>query len=147
MDQRGAGRSTPPAELRENNTWEVVEDIEKLRRHLGIDKWVVFGGSWGSTLSLAYSETHPDRVKALILRGICTLRRQELIWFNQKGAGHVYPDHWEDYVAPIPEVERDDLMSAYYRRLTGEIWVSFILYIFILWKYIYGWTEETREPR
>ena len=121
MDQRGAGRSTPPAELRENNTWEVVEDVERLRRHLGIDKWVVFGGSWGSTLSLAYSETHPDRVKALILRGICTLRRQELIWFNQKGASHVYPDHWEDYVAPIPEVERGDLMSAYYRRLTGEI--------------------------
>ncbi|XP_077978420.1 putative proline iminopeptidase [Glandiceps talaboti] len=120
FDQRGAGRSTPPAELKNNTTWHLVEDIEKIRQHLGIDKWVVFGGSWGSTLALSYAETHPDKVKALILRGIFTLRRKELLWFYQEGASHMFPDLWEQYVAPIPEVERHDFMSAYYRRLTGD---------------------------
>ncbi|XP_077978391.1 putative proline iminopeptidase [Glandiceps talaboti] len=120
FDQRGAGRSTPPAELKNNTTWHLVEDIEKIRQHLGIDKWVVFGGSWGSTLALSYAETHPDNVKALILRGIFTLRRKELLWFYQEGASHLFPDLWEQYVAPIPEVERHDFMSAYYRRLTGD---------------------------
>jgi len=119
FDQRGAGKSTPFACLEENTTWHLVEDIEKIRTHLGIDKWVVFGGSWGSTLALAYAETYPDRVKALVLRGIFTLRRKELLWFYQEGASFVYPDAWEKYLAPIPEVERHDMMSAYYRRLTG----------------------------
>lgn len=120
MDQRGAGESKPAAELKDNTTWHLVADIEKLREHLKIDKWVVFGGSWGSTLSLAYAETHPDRVKALVLRGIFTLRRSELVWYYQKGASHIFPDVWDKYLEPIPEVERHDLMSAYYRRLTGD---------------------------
>ncbi|XP_022310529.2 putative proline iminopeptidase isoform X2 [Crassostrea virginica] len=120
FDQRGSGKSTPSAELKENTTWDLVADMEKIREHYGIDKWVVFGGSWGSTLSLSYAETHPDRVKALVLRGIFTLRRRELLWFYQDGASFVYPDKWEDYIKPIPEVERGDIMSAYYRRLTSE---------------------------
>lgn len=120
FDQRGCGKSLPLACLKNNTTWHLVEDIEKLRQHLKIDKWVVFGGSWGSCLSLAYAQTHTERVKALILRGIFTLRRKELIWFYQEGASYIFPDFWEEYLAPIPLVERGDLMSAYYRRLTGE---------------------------
>ena len=120
LDQRGAGKSTPAAELRENTTWDLVEDIELVRKHLGIEKWVVFGGSWGSTLSLAYAETHPESVKALILRGIFTLRRKELLWFYQEGASFIFPDKWEGFLEPIPEVERFDLISAYYRRLTSD---------------------------
>lgn len=120
FDQRGCGRSTPHAELRENTTWDLVADIEKLREHLGIEKWVVFGGSWGSTLSLAYSQTHPDHVQGLILRGIFLLRRKELLWFYQEGTSFIYPDAWEKFLAPIPEAERHDLMSAYYARLTGD---------------------------
>eukprot|EP00042_Codosiga_hollandica_P026433 m.124962 g.124962 ORF g.124962 m.124962 type:complete len:385 (+) comp52193_c0_seq1:3-1157(+) len=119
LDQRGAGRSTPHACLEDNNTWSLVEDIEKLRVKLGIESWVVFGGSWGSTLSLAYAETHPSRVEALILRGIFLLRQEELLWFYQKGASFVFPDYWEPYLAQIPEDERADMISAYYRRLTG----------------------------
>ncbi|CAD5117356.1 DgyrCDS6136 [Dimorphilus gyrociliatus] len=119
MDQRGAGKSKPAAELRENTPKHLISDIETLRNHLGIDKWVVFGGSWGSTLSLLYAEAHPDRVKALILRGIFTLRRKEILWLYQEGASFVYPDHYEEYISVIPEVERHDLVSAYYRRLTG----------------------------
>ncbi|XP_045170391.2 probable proline iminopeptidase [Mercenaria mercenaria] len=119
MDQRGAGKSTPAAELRENTTWDLVADIEKLREKLGIKRWVVFGGSWGSTLAIAYAETHPERVKALILRGIFTLRRRELLWLNQDGASSFFPDAFEDYVKPIPEAERCDLIGAFYRRLTG----------------------------
>ncbi|KJE91919.1 proline iminopeptidase [Capsaspora owczarzaki ATCC 30864] len=118
FDQRGAGKSTPPACLEQNTTWDLVQDIEKLRTHLGIDKWVVFGGSWGSTLALAYAETHPDRVKALVLRGIFTLRRKELVFFYQEGADMIYADHFEKYKNEIPEGERGDLISAYYRRLT-----------------------------
>ncbi|KAK3105023.1 hypothetical protein FSP39_015399 [Pinctada imbricata] len=120
FDQRGAGKSQPSAELKENTTWDLVEDMEKLRRHLDIKKWLVFGGSWGSTLALAYAQTHPEKVKALVLRGIFTLRRRELLWFYQDGASLIYPDQWEGYVKPIPEVERGDIMSAYHRRLTSE---------------------------
>lgn len=120
MDQRGAGKSRPPAELRENTSQNLVEDIETLRKHLKIDKWVVFGGSWGSTLSLLYAEAHPERVKGLILRGIFTLRRKELLWTYQEGASNVFPDHFEDFLSVIPEVERFDMISAYYRRLTGD---------------------------
>ena len=116
-DQRGCGKSTPFSELRENTTWNLVADIEKLREHLGIDRWVVFGGSWGSTLSLAYAETHPDRCKALVLRGIFLLRRSELRWFYQQGASEIFPDAWEQYLAPIPPRERGDMMKAYYKRL------------------------------
>jgi len=120
FDQRGAGKSTPHASLEDNTTWHLVEDVEQLRKHLQIDRWVVFGGSWGSTLALAYAETYPEVVKALILRGIFTLRRKELLWFYQEGASFLFPEAWEGYLEPIPEVERGDLMSAYHRRLTGN---------------------------
>jgi proline iminopeptidase len=118
-DQRGCGRSTPFSELRENTTWNLVSDIEQLRVHLGIERWVVFGGSWGSTLSLAYAQTHPQRCKALVLRGIFLLRQSELEWFYQEGASQLFPDAWEDYLAPIPPRERGDMMKAYYKRLTS----------------------------
>ena len=120
FDQRGCGQSTPYAELRENTTWDLVGDIEKLRKKLKIDKWVVFGGSWGSTLALAYAQTHPDRCKGLILRGIFMLRTSEIRWFYQEGANHIYPDAWQEYLKPIPLEERGDLLTAYYRRLTSE---------------------------
>ncbi|KAJ3208254.1 hypothetical protein HDU67_006929 [Dinochytrium kinnereticum] len=120
FDQRGAGKSTPPAELKENDTWALVEDIEKLRKFLKIEKWVVFGGSWGSTLALTYAIKHAERVKALILRGIFTLRKSEIDWFYQNGASHIFPDAWDGYLAPIPESERGDMIAAYYKRLTGE---------------------------
>ena len=120
FDQRGCGRSTPHAELRENTTWDLVSDIEVLRSHLQISQWVVSGGSWGSTLSLAYSQAHPDRCLGLILRGIFLLRRKEILWFYQDGASHLFPDAWEDYLDPIPLEERTDLLSAFYRRLTSE---------------------------
>lgn len=119
FDQRGCGKSKPHAELRENTTWDLVSDIEKLREHLGIARWVVFGGSWGSTLSLAYSQAHPQRCKGIVLRGIFLLRRSELAWFYQEGASHIFPDAWERYLEPIPPRERGDLMRAYYRRLTS----------------------------
>jgi len=120
FDQRGCGKSTPHAELKDNTTWHLVNDIERIRDHLGIDRWQVFGGSWGSTLALAYAQTHPDRVTELVLRGIFMLRRWELEWFYQKGCDALYPDAWESYLHAIPEVERGDLMSAYYRRLTSS---------------------------
>lgn len=120
FDQRGCGKSTPHAELRENTTWDLVADIERLRTHFGIDRWVVFGGSWGSTLALSYAQTHPTRVKGLVLRGIFMLRRSELLWFYQEGAHQLFPDAWEDYVAPIPPRERGDMMKAYYKRLTSK---------------------------
>ena len=119
FDQRGSGRSTPHADLVGNDTWSLVADIEKLRQHLGIERWQVFGGSWGSTLALAYAETHPQRVSELVLRGIFMLRRWELQWFYQEGCSRLFPDAWEQYLAPIPVVERGDLISAYYRRLTS----------------------------
>jgi proline iminopeptidase len=118
VDQRGCGQSTPHAELSENTTWHLVSDIEKIRLHLNIDQWVVFGGSWGSTLSLAYSQTHPEACKGLILRGIFLLRHKELRWFYQEGASYLFPDAWEDYLKPIPPEERQDLIAAYYQRLT-----------------------------
>jgi proline iminopeptidase len=120
LDQRGAGRSTPHADLVDNTTWTLVADIEKLREHLGIDCWQVFGGSWGSTLALAYAEKHPERVSELVVRGIFLLRRWELEWFYQEGCSRLFPDAWEKYLAPIPEVERGDIISAYHRRLTSE---------------------------
>jgi proline iminopeptidase len=120
FDQRGCGKSTPHAELRENTTWDLVADMEAIRGKLGIERWVVFGGSWGSTLALAYAEAHPDRVKALILRGIFLLRPEEIRWFYQEGANWIFPDAWEHYLAPIPEAERGDLVTAYHRRLTSD---------------------------
>ncbi|TFY66806.1 hypothetical protein EVG20_g4283 [Dentipellis fragilis] len=119
LDQRGAGKSTPSASLEENTTWDLVKDIERLREHLKIDKWHVFGGSWGSTLSLAYAQSHPDRVKSLVLRGIFTLRKSELHFFYQEGTSHYFPEAWDEYVAPIPEAERGDLMLAYHAQLNS----------------------------
>jgi proline iminopeptidase len=119
FDQRGCGKSTPHAELTDNTTWDLVADIERIRTHLSIDRWQVFGGSWGSTLALAYAQTHPDKVTELVLRGIFLLRRSELEWFYQQGCNALYADAWETYRDAIPEVERADMMSAYYRRLTS----------------------------
>jgi proline iminopeptidase len=120
FDQRGCGKSTPYASLEANTTWDLVSDIEKLRTHLGIDRWQVFGGSWGSTLALAYAETHPDRVTELVLRGIFLLRKKEIDWFYQEGASILFPDAWEPYLAHIPEAERGDLVTAYHKRLTSD---------------------------
>jgi proline iminopeptidase len=120
FDQRGCGRSTPHASLERNTTWHLVADIEALRTHLAIPRWQVFGGSWGSTLALAYAEKHPERVTELVLRGIFTLRKRELDWFYQDGASRVFPDAWEQYLAPIPLEEQTDLMQAYYKRLTSD---------------------------
>ncbi|KAG6813395.1 hypothetical protein H0H92_011372 [Tricholoma furcatifolium] len=119
FDQRGAGKSRPSANLEENTTWDLVRDIEKIREELKIDKWHVFGGSWGSTLSLAYAQTHPDRVKSLVLRGIFTLRKSELKFFYQEGASHLFPEAWDEYLAPIPEAERHDLILAYHAQLNS----------------------------
>jgi proline iminopeptidase len=118
--QRGCGKSTPYASLEDNTTWHLVSDIEALRQHLEIERWQVFGGSWGSTLALSYAQKHPERVTELVLRGIFMLRRSELLWFYQQGASHIFPDAWEHYLEAIPEVERGDLMGAYYRRLTSD---------------------------
>lgn len=120
FDQRGSGQSLPCAELKENTTWNLVKDIETIREMLKIDKWVVFGGSWGSTLALTYAISHPNRVKALILRGIFLCRPSEIQWFYQEGASQIFPDVWDSYLAPIPESERGDLVKAYYKRLTSE---------------------------
>jgi proline iminopeptidase len=120
FDQRGCGRSTPHASLEANTTWHLVDDIERLRVMLGHAKWMVFGGSWGSTLALAYAQTHPDRASELVLRGIFTFRQSELDWLYRYGACEIFPDKWEEFLAPIPEDERGDLVRAYHRRLTGE---------------------------
>lgn len=117
FDQRGCGKSTPHAELEENTTWDLVADMERIREHLGIDRWQLYGGSWGSTLSLAYAETHPERVTELLLRGIFTLRRKELLWFYQSGADHVFPEAFAPYRELIPPDERHDMIAAYRRRL------------------------------
>lgn len=120
FDQRGSGRSTPHAELEANTTWHLVADMERIREELGVDRWLVFGGSWGSTLALAYAQTYPERVAALIVRGIFLCRDEEIRWFYQEGASWAYPDLWEDFLAPIPEDERSDLVLAYHRRLAGN---------------------------
>ncbi len=120
FDQRGCGRSTPYASLQENTTWHLVADMEMLRDHLGIERWQICGGSWGSTLGLAYAQTHPHRVSELILRGIFTLRRAELQWFYQEGCNWIFPDAFKAYQKPIPPEERGDMIAAYHKRLTGE---------------------------
>jgi len=120
FDQRGCGKSLPYASLVDNTTWDLVEDMEKLRKHLNIPRWQVFGGSWGSTLALAYAETHPDVVTELVLRGIFLVRKQEIDWFYQRGASAIFPDAWEHYLAAIPEAERGDLVAAYHKRLTSD---------------------------
>ena len=122
FDQRGSGQSTPHASLVDNTTWHLVDDIERLRTELAIERWLVFGGSWGSTLSLAYAETHPERVRALVLRGIFLCRQKEIRWFYQdsKGASAIFPDVWELYLNLIPKAERGDMVSAYHRRLTSD---------------------------
>jgi proline iminopeptidase len=117
FDQRGCGRSKPSAELEENSTWDLVHDIELIRKHLGFRSWIVFGGSWGSTLALAYAVKHPSRVRGMILRGIFLCRKFEIEWFYQSGASNLFPDYWEEYLAPIPEEERGDLLAAYHKRL------------------------------
>jgi proline iminopeptidase len=119
FDQRGCGKSTPNASLENNTTWHLVSDIERLRELVGAEKWLVFGGSWGSTLALAYAEKHPERVSELVLRGIYTLTRAELAWYYQFGVSEMFPDKWERFQAPIPEDERHDMMAAYRKRLTG----------------------------
>jgi proline iminopeptidase len=120
FDQRGCGKSTPYASLENNTTWHLVSDIEKLREMIGVEKWLVFGGSWGSTLALAYAETHPDRVSELVVRGIYTLTKAELSWYYQFGVSEMFPDKWEKFVAPISEAERHDMMGAYRKRLVGD---------------------------
>lgn len=119
FDQRGCGRSRPSASLDNNTTWHLVADIERLRTLLGVERWLVFGGSWGSTLALAYAQKHPERVSELIVRGIFTLRRAELLWYYQEGASWMFPDLWEPFLAPIPQAERGDLIAAYRKRLTS----------------------------
>jgi proline iminopeptidase len=120
FDQRGCGKSTPHASLEENTTWHLTSDMEALREHLGIERWQVFGGSWGSTLALAYAQRSPQQVSELVLRGIFLLRKSEIDWFYQSGCSAIFPDAWEDYVAPIPESERHDMVRAYYKRLTSD---------------------------
>jgi len=122
FEQRGAGRSRPHASLDDNTTWHLVEDIEKIRAQFGVEQWLVFGGSWGSTLALAYAETHPERVRGLVLRGIFLCRPKEIKWFyeDSQGASAIFPDVWEQYVGLIPEAERGDMIGAYYRRLTSD---------------------------
>jgi proline iminopeptidase len=119
FDQRGCGRSAPHASLEDNTTWDLVADMERLRTHLGIARWQLFGGSWGSTLSLAYSQTHPERVSDLVLRGIFLLRREELAWFYEGGCSWVFPEAFEEFRKVIPPEERGDMIAAYYRRLTS----------------------------
>ena len=119
FDQRGCGKSTPFAELKENTTWDLIEDIEKIRNHLNIESWAIFGGSWGSTLALTYAISHPTQVTSMFLRGIFMLRKKEINWFYQEGASRIFPEAWESYLSPIPLDERTDMIKAYYRRLTS----------------------------
>jgi proline iminopeptidase len=120
FDQRGCGRSTPHAELQNNTTWDLVEDMERIREHLGIERWQLFGGSWGSTLSLTYAQQHPERVSDLVLRGIFLLRQREIDWYYQEGASRIFPEAWQKFLEPIPKDERGNLVDAYYRRLTSR---------------------------
>ncbi len=120
FDQRGCGRSEPHACLEHNDSQRLVADMEAIRHHLGIDRWLVFGGSWGATLALLYAEAHPDRVSALVLRGVFLCRQRDIRWFYQEGASRIFPDYWRDFVSVVPEEERDDLVAAFHRRLTGD---------------------------
>ena len=120
FDQRGCGRSTPYASLENNTTWHLVADIERLREMIGVEKWLVFGGSWGSTLALAYTQTHASRVSELVVRGIYMLTKAELDWYYQFGVSEMFPEKWEGFIAPIPEAERGDMVAAYRKRLVGE---------------------------
>jgi len=122
FDQRGSGRSRPRGSLTDNTTWHLVRDIEALRTHLMIERWLVFGGSWGSTLGLAYAQSHPERVTELVLRGIFLSRRSEIDWFyqNPDGTASLYPDYWEAFIAPIPKAERRNMVRAYYKRITSS---------------------------
>jgi proline iminopeptidase len=120
FDQRGCGRSTPHAEVCENTTWDLVDDIERIRERLGVERWLVFGGSWGSTLALAYAAKHPERTAALVLRGIFLLTEAEVRWFYQEGASYVFPDAFERYASVIPADERGDMIAAFHRRLFGS---------------------------
>ncbi|MFW2387829.1 MAG: prolyl aminopeptidase [Polyangiales bacterium] len=120
FDQRGCGRSTPHAELRNNTTWDLVADMERIREHLSIERWQLFGGSWGSTLSLTYAQQHPERVTDMVLRGIFLLRQREIGWYYQEGASRIFPEAWQKFLEPIPTEERDDMVGAYYRRLTSN---------------------------
>jgi proline iminopeptidase len=156
FDQRGCGRSKPHASLEDNTTWRLVEDMEKLRKHLSIDKWLVFGGSWGSTLGLAYSQTHPEHVSEIVLRGIFTLTQFELRWFYfEGGASALFPDHWQNYVSAIPPAERGDMIKAFYKRLTSDdretrlkaarawsIWEAATSYLHINEENLHKWNEE-----
>lgn len=120
FDQRGCGRSTPYASLEANTTWHLVEDMERLRRHMGVETWLVLGGSWGSTLAMAYAQTYPERVSALILRGVYTLTRAELDWYYQFGVSEMFPEKWERFVAPVAVSDRGDMISAYRKLLTSD---------------------------
>lgn len=120
FDQRGCGKSTPYAELKANTTWHLVEDIERLRQIAGVDKWMVFGGSWGSTLALAYAETYPQRVSELVLRGVYTVTKAEIDWYYQSGVSEMFPEKWERFQAPIPPEERHDMVTAYHKRLNSD---------------------------
>ena len=120
FDQRGCGKSIPHAELRENNTWNLIKDIESIRKYLKIKKWVIFGGSWGSTLALSYAIKHSKYCKALILRGIFLLRKEEIDWFYQEGCSYIYPDQWEKYISVIEKKDRKNLLKAYYKKLTSK---------------------------
>jgi len=120
FDQRGSGRSTPHASLEDNTTWHLVEDMEKLRKELGLEKWLLFGGSWGSTLALAYAQSYPERVSGMILRGIFLCRPKEIQWFYQEGASRLFPDFWQDFIAPVAPERRQNLVEAYHRLLTGS---------------------------
>lgn len=118
LDQRGAGLSTPHADLRENTTWDIVEDLEKLRQHLGIARWLVFGGSWGSMLALCCAIKHPDSISGMIIRGVCLGRKWETEWLFRFGCSALYPDQWDEFVSLIPKSERGDMVKAYYKRMT-----------------------------
>jgi len=120
FDQRGCGRSTPHAELQGNTTWDLVADMEKIRASLGIEQWAIFGGSWGSTLALAYAQAHPQQVLGLVLRGIFLTRVQDIHWFYQQGTSELFPDYWQDFIEPVAEEERHDMVNAYYRLLTSD---------------------------
>ncbi len=120
FDQRGCGRSTPTACCEENTTWDLVADMEAIREAFGIDRWMLFGGSWGSTLALAYAQTHPERVTEMVLRGIFLIRKEECEWFHEGGCARFHPELWQQFIAPIPEAERGDMLGAYHKRLFGD---------------------------